>query len=533
MGRARLIACRIGLEFLVWDSSSLNRVHAITSGPSVAALDRVNIPAGHVAIRASLGQSRWLRIALGLTSALVVAACATPPIARLPKAGAETSCITPIEQQDTVVGISFSGGGSRAALFGAGGLEALGRLPAPSGGSVLERVGYLSSVSGGGLPAAYYALHKPPRTTPVLGPDGKMTPAYEAFFAEARGKVAQDFQGAVIRRQLTSYRFILDSASAATSMREVLEEMLLGPGTFADLAAREKNGDSPRVMFNSTLFNDGRRFLWTTLPPDATQYDFIADLEGSLADRGITRTYPEVMKRRWDSLLPVSPLELQIDPCPIQVAMAVTASASFPPLVGPITFTVGDEIDYWHTGDGGLYENLGLESLMFAFLKQLQDHKARRALIFAFNSAYPFSEGFKELRQRSQPWNLFNYDFTRIPSIMEERATAYWSLFYRSMQLEGVLPDDATLRIVFLNHERAHWEDDLSDLPEACRNEKPALVEPEDVQQRIAALPTKFDIPSECDRELLRTAAAKVVAQNRKTIADFLAGGRATPETAR
>ena len=135
----------------------------------------------------------WPRTALLLASALVVTACATPPIARLPKAGAETSCITPIEQRDLVVGVSFSGGGSRAALFGAGGLEALGRLPAPNGGSVLEQVGYLSSVSGGGLPAAYYALHKPPRTTPVLGSDGKMTPAYETFFAEARSMVAQDF----------------------------------------------------------------------------------------------------------------------------------------------------------------------------------------------------------------------------------------------------------------------------------------------------------------------------------------------------
>jgi hypothetical protein len=239
------------------------------------------------------------------------------------------------------------------------------------------------------------------------------------------------------------------------------------------------------------------------------------------------------MKKRWDSLLPVSPLELQIDPCPIKVAMAVTASASFPPLVGPITFTVGDDLDYWHTGDGGLYENLGLESLMFAFLKQLHDRKSRRALILAFNSAYPFTAGFKELRQRGQPWSLFNYDFSRIPSIMEERATAYWSLFYRGMQLEGALPDDATLRIVFLNHESARWEDDLSDLPEACRNERPALVEPEDVQQRIATLPTKFDISSACDRELLRAAAAKVVAQNRKVIDDFLAGRRPAPEAAR
>jgi hypothetical protein len=427
------------------------------------------------------------------------------------------------------VGVSFSGGGSRAALFGAGGLEALGRLKAPEGGSVLEKVSYLSSISGGGLPAAYYALHKPPRATPVLGQDGTMTEAYQTFFADLQSKVAQDFQNALIWRQISSFRFILNSALAARSLNEILEERLLGPGTLADLAVREKSGDTPRVLINGTLFNNGRRLLFTTLPPDATHYDFIADLDRSLASRGITRAYPEVIKKRWESLLPVSPLELQFDPCPIHVSVAVTASASFPPLVGPITFTVGDEPDYWHIGDGGLYENLGLETLMFTFLKQLQDHKARRALILAFNSSYPFSVGFKELRQRSLPWTIFNYDFSRIPSIMEERATAYWSLFYRSLQVEEVFPDNTTLRIIFLNHESAQWEEDLSDLPEACRYENPPLTSPEDVQQRIAALPTKLVIPSECDRQLLHAAAAKVVTQNRQLIDDFLAG-RSTPE---
>ena len=213
------------------------------------------------------------------------------------------------------------------------------------------------------------------------------------------------------------------------------------------------------------------------------------------------------------------------------MAVAVTASASFPPLVGPITFTVGEDLDYWHTGDGGLYENLGLESLMFTFLKQLQDQKVRRALILAFNSSYPFSIGFKTLRQRSKPWTIFNYDFARITCIMEERATAYWSLFYRSLQAEGVFPADTTLRIIFLNHESAQWEEDLSDLPEACRNEKPPLTSPEDVQERLAELPTRLVITSECDRLLLHAAAAKVVAQNRQKIDDFLAG-RSTPEEA-
>jgi hypothetical protein len=478
----------------------------------------LKIVGNRVAVRRHLGQ----RAALGVACALLLIGCVSPQIARLPKAGAETACITPAAPEDTVVGVALSGGGSRAALFGAAGLEALGRLRAPQGGSVLERVSYLSSVSGGGLAAAYYALHKPPRETPVLGPDGTMTAAYRTFFADFKAKLAQDFQGALIWRQLGRFRFILNSALAARSLNEILEERLLGPATFGDLAARERRGDSPRVIFNTTLYNNGRRFMITTLPPDTAQYDFVADLDRSLANRGITRAVPEIVKKRWEGLLPVSPLELQIDPCPILVAGAVTASASFPPLVGPVTFTVGDEVDYWHVGDGGLYENLGLETLMFTFLKQLQDHTVRRALILSFNSSYPFSVGFRVLGRRSEPWTLFNYDFSRIPSVMEERATAYWSLFYRGLQVEGVFPDNTTLRIIFLNHDSARWEDDLSDLPEACRNETPPLTSPEDVQERIAEIPTKFAMASECDRQLLHTAAAKVVAQNQQAIQDFL-----------
>jgi hypothetical protein len=462
------------------------------------------------------------KVVLGLACALLLTGCASAPIARLPKAGAETACITPATPQDTVVGVSFSGGGSRAALFGAAALEALARLRAPQGGSVLEHVSYLSSVSGGGLAAGYYALHKPPRETPVLGPDGTMTAAYETFFADFQAKLAQDFQSALIWRQLGRFRFILNSANAARSLQELLDERLLGPATFSDLAARERRGDSPRVIFNATLYNNGRRLMMTTLPPDTAQYDFATDLERSLTRRGITRAVPEIVKKRWDTLLPISPLELQIDPCPIKVATAVTASASFPPLVGPITFTVGDDLEYWHIGDGGLYENLGLESLLFIFLNQLQDQKVRRALILSFNSSYPFSVGFRVLGRRSEPWTIFNYDFSRIPSVMEERATAYWSLFYRSLQLEGVFPDDTTLRIILLNHDRAKWEEDLSDLPEACRNETPPLTSPEEVQERIAELPTKFVMASECDRQLLHTAAAKVVAQNQQAIQDFL-----------
>ncbi len=206
----------------------------------------------------------WTQV---LASLFLLTGCASADVLRFPKAGADVPCITPARDQDLVVGVALSGGGSRAALFGAAGMEALGRLRTPEGGSVLEKVSYLSSVSGGSLTAAYYALHKPPRETPVLGPDGAMTEAYRTFFAGLKAKLTQDFESALIWRQLSSFRFILNSALAARSLFEILDRRLLGPATFDDLSAREIRGDSPKVIFNTTLYNNGRRFLFTTLPP--------------------------------------------------------------------------------------------------------------------------------------------------------------------------------------------------------------------------------------------------------------------------
>ncbi len=118
----------------------------------------------------------------------------------------------------------------------------------------------------------------------------------------------------------------------------------------------------------------------------------------------------------------MTPVDLHTDPCAAQLAVAATASASFAPLIGPTTVRIGEEEAYWHIGDGGLYENSGVESLLFLSLRQLQNKRAKRALIIAFDSSFPFSVGEKQLLRRSLPFSLFNFDFTRIPSIMEERA---------------------------------------------------------------------------------------------------------------
>lgn len=62
---------------------------------------------------------------------------------------------------DTVIGLSFSGGGTRAAAFSFGVLSELERIPVRGAqGSMIDRVEFISGVSGGSVTAAYYGLRK-------------------------------------------------------------------------------------------------------------------------------------------------------------------------------------------------------------------------------------------------------------------------------------------------------------------------------------------------------------------------------------
>jgi hypothetical protein len=288
------------------------------------------------------------------------------------------------------------------------------------------------------------------------------------------------------------------------------------------ISTREKAGDSPGLIVNTTLYNNGRRLAVTTLPGEAFEYDFFEDLERSLQRRGRVMEPAPGIRQRWELLRPMTPPEIHMDPCPLPLSSVVTASASFPPLVGPITMRIGEEETYWHVGDGGLYENSGVESLLFLYLKRLQEKRAKRALIIAFDSSFPFSVGERRLSLRSLPFSLWSFDFSRVPGIMEERVTSYQALFFRSLQIEGVFPDSKTITFINLRHTDAKWATDLSDLPPACKAEAEPLQTPQAVRERIAEIPTRLGVRSECDRQLLASAAANLVAEHRGEILEFL-----------
>src|SRR5262245_17784649 len=461
------------------------------------------------------------RAVIGVLCVAFLAGCASAHVITVKRVDPVVPCAMPAPAGDLLLGVALSGGGSRAALFGASGLEALAGLKLADGASLIEKINHVSSVSGGSIAAAYYTLKKPGRDVKVLNPDGTLTDAYQKFFEQYRADISQDFETSLIWRQLLRFRW-LNSALAANTLSEILRDRLYGAATVQDLTTREKAGDAPGLIVNTTLYNNGRRFAGTVLPADAFDYDFFEDLERSLEQRGKKMEDIPYIRARWKLLRPMTPVEIHADPCPIRLAGLATASASFPPLVGPITLQVAGEQSYWHAGDGGLYENQGIETLLFLHLAALQDKRAKRAFVIAFDSSFPFAVGERKLTQRSLPFSLLTFDFSRIPSIMEERASTYQALFFRTLQIEGVFPNQKTVSLVLLRHTDAKWAADLSDLPPACKAEPEPLKTIEEVRERISEIPTRLLLQSECDRELLKAAAVKLVDEHRGTILDFM-----------
>ena len=149
---------------------------------------------------------------------------------------------------------------------------------------------------------------------------------------------------------------------------------------------------------------------------------------------------------------------------------------------------------------------MGLESLAMVALNALQQKTVRRVLIIAFDSSFPFAVGSDRLDHFPEGFTLFNYDISRIPGIMEERALAYRRLYFRTMTAQGVLPDERRVKFLQLRHIDAVWKDDMSDLPDSCKKEEVKLTNPPMVTKRLANVVTRLWLESACDRDLVATA---------------------------
>ncbi len=418
--------------------------------------------------------SRAARSLVPATALLLAAGCALAPQIHFDASSAAKTTPVPARvEDDELIGLALSGGGSRAAVFAAAGMEALREH------GLLRRVDFVSSVSGGSMASAYFA-----KATAV---DGE-SPDDEAFFERFQNAMRYSYQGSIGARQFWKFRWFSPSRRA-TSFMEVLDDRFLDNVSLGDVSESR-----PRLLINATLYDNGRRFVFTTLPQQEVEFEF-ASLRGSAQGLAAHRAIRPATFADEEFLGGV--------PGELPLSLAVAASAGVPLLIGPVAIQVDDK--YWHLGDGGLYDNSGIETLeqLFAQLAR-RDGVAKTRMILALDS---ISYANEEELIRNRKFGVSRHaEF--IVDIPTARAEAYRDAAWGSI---GLQQGGRRVETVVMRYTDADL--DPARLPASCRGAeglcpeescRPAL------RRRLGAVPTRLHIDA-CDADLIEQAAHHLV----------------------
>lgn len=252
---------------------------------------------------------------------------------------------------DTLFVVATSGGGSRAAVFAANVLLRLQETKVGEGdadSNLLAEVDAISAVSGGALPAAYYAIARDGKTRcQVDGPDNR--PLWRADVV--RAKMTKNFEQRWFFRWLIPsnvIHFWFTSFDRSDIMSQVLAEALFDRGfaqsyTFADIC-----DDRPNIIINAT---------------NGTQY--LCDQGGEPCPKSPTgESFGDVFTFTDGEF---EKLGASLSSYPI--AKAAMASAAFPAVFNYTTlrnYKRQEQLNipyaYMHLFDGGSNDNLGLDS---------------------------------------------------------------------------------------------------------------------------------------------------------------------------
>src|SRR5262245_12167713 len=284
------------------------------------------------------------------------------------------------QSDDLLVVLAISGGGTRAAALGYGVLEELRNTEVTIDGTkrrLLDEVDVISAVSGGSLPATYYALRG------------------EKTFDEFESRVlSRNLERELALRILTPTNwFRLPSATFGKSdlFADLYDQTVFDHATFGDL----KQGNGAFVIVNGTDVQSGARFSYTQDYFDA----ICGDLSKVTLGRAVATSTalpplltPITLENRggtcgwkvpaWQAAVEAKIAESET---PGRALLRARALKSFANPTGP----------YLHMFDGGLSENLGLNEVLGAFdlLKSNPDEtvlptlrRAHRVVVIVVNA---------------------------------------------------------------------------------------------------------------------------------------------------
>ena len=295
---------------------------------------------------------RLRRVLIAAIGMLVLASCAAVqnlPINRPttdPQAGLPAGRATVSSEDEFLVGLAFSGGGTRAAAFSFGVLNALARPQATGRGrfTLIDHVDFVTGVSGGSVTAAYFGLKK------------------RAALADFRERF-------LIRDAEESLRTSLNLANLGRALqgginedvpfRQWLDANLFEGATFSALREDRR----PRVWINATDIYNRTPFIFgrtafSAICSDLSGYPIAAAVAASAAvpfafAPVVIETFPD----RCNAQLPVWIVKAMNNP---------TAS----PLLRAFALGIGRYRDgsmkYIKLLDGGLVDNYGLSGFTVA-----------------------------------------------------------------------------------------------------------------------------------------------------------------------
>ncbi|MEX0645055.1 MAG: patatin-like phospholipase family protein [Parvularculaceae bacterium] len=350
-----------------------------------------------------------------------------------------------------------SGGGSRAAVFAAAGLEALAEA------GVLHRATHISSVSGGGFAASYFALHRP---------------ASREEFAEFRKTMRRNYLNATVLRQFLKPNRLSSPTRRLSSLQDALDKAFLDGARFGDLDA------GPTLLVNAARYDDGRRFVFSNLgiPEEAPVFEPYSD---------------DTLRAASFSL----PGCARAAPASFSLSLAIAISAAFPPILGPAALELPGACEggarYSHLGDGGIIDNTGVETLAEIAVRDVKSGKPlKRVLIISFNAGRRASS---EVMMQERNLKLWTTDPGRVVDMPAMQAEGW-----RDLVMPRVIKDlNVPFEIVSLRYTDAR----LDAWPVSCGKKDGGA---EAIAAHLAEIPTNLKITA-CDADLVEAAARDVV----------------------
>ncbi len=377
--------------------------------------------------------------------------------------------VAPSSDGSEFIGVALSGGGARASVFGAAAIEALAEA------GVMDRVTHVSSVSGGGFPAVYYALHKPS----PCEPSSNTAPCRNEDFAAFKEAMTHNFLRDLTFRQFLKPGRLTSPTRRLSSLQDALDDQFIDGARFGDLPA------SPVLLINGARYDDARRFVFSTLPiPE---------------EESVTPPFTQKTLRTASFSLEGC---ARPTPADFPVALAVAVSAGFPPLLGPAAIEASDschggETRYWHLGDGGILDNTGVETLQDVALHASGDNNpAKRVIIFSFDAG---KSAAPEIMMKTRNLKLWTSDPGRVVDIVGKRAEAY-----REVALDDGFESAG---VSFLVLKMRYTDAIIDEWPKSCGKRRGGA---EAISAHLATIPTNFKI-SKCDAALMELAARDVV----------------------